>query len=624
LPDQPRRAVVGPDGGGGMIDGVLREVFGLDAFRPGQAEAVEAAMRGQDALIMMPTGGGKSLCYQVPAVALARQGRGKTVVVSPLIALMDDQVAALRARGVAAVALHSGLEDAAKARAELKTAEIVYVSPERLAKPAARRALAAGGVALVAVDEAHCISQWGHDFRKDYLTLGVLRAEWGAPILALTATATGRVRDEICASLGMVRPLRVLGGVARPELSVHVEHHKGDKDRLVRLIAWIRARGLDKPDAGRVIVYAATRKRVVDVAGALNKAGIKAVHYHAGRTTGARAKAQSAFADGDRAVMVATCAFGMGIDLPDVRLVVHAQASGSLESWWQEAGRAGRDGAPADAVLLYADMDGVTQARLRGRSPPPGAEQGWRALVDFAYGTTCRQAVVTRHFLDQPGEACGVCDVCRGGESVAAEVAEARARGTERRKTKAAKEEADASFPITPEHEAAILAFVGRLKRPCGRKLVAQALRGSVAEAVKRRGLVSLDGHGALKGVPELAIDGAIGELMAQGRLVKKGRKYPTVWLADRPVRPTGDDAAAPKKARAPRYQGLAKVIADWRRAESRKRRVKPYQVLDNATLAVIVAERPSTPDALASLPGIGPKRLERYADAILRMVRAG
>ena len=606
-----------------MVWTALREVFGRDTFRPGQREAVEAVLDDRDALVMLPTGGGKSLCYQLPAVVAARQGRGRTLVISPLIALMDDQVAALRAKGIRAVALHSGKvdEDARARRAEIASAELIYVSPERVMKPAALRALG-GGFALIAVDEAHCVSQWGHDFRPEYQQLGQLRQTLAAPIIALTATATPRVREEIVRSLGLVRPVEVLQPVERPNLALAIEHVRTEKDRLSRCVELVRAAGVGRPGGGRAVVYAATRKRVVDVAAALNAAGVRAAHYHAGRTTGARGKAHQQFSDGDRSVMVATTAFGMGVDLPDVRLVVHVQSPGSLEAWWQEAGRAGRDGLPSRAVLLYSDSDGVLQARLRKGSQHPGAEAGWRSLVDLCYAVRCRQAEVTRHVLGELGPPCGRCDVCTGGE-VAAQVEDARARARARREAKAEKQAADLAVDLSAAQRDQILAFVGRMKRPAGRKLVAQALRGSKAEAVKRRGLAAVEGYGALNGVPEAAVEAAIDDLLAVGRLVRKGKKYPTVWLSGRPVRgaaePAGEGGAArPRRAR---YQGVAAKLADWRKREARRRRIKPYQIFDNATLAALVSAGPRDLAALAAIPGIGPTRLEKYGDVLLSLL---
>ncbi len=409
---------------------VLRAHFGHATFRPGQRAAIDACLEGRDATVVLPTGGGKSLCYQVPAVVLAEQGAGPTLVVSPLVALMQDQVAALRMRGVEAVALFRGMDSSERrsALAHLGDHALIYASPERLAGAGFRRALARAGVARVAVDEAHCIAEWGPSFREDYLRLGILKEELGAPVMALTATVTPRALREVVESLGLTDPVSVRGGFERPNLRLSVELHRGDKRRAERLRELLEAAGLGRDAAaGRVVVYAATRKRVQAVAKGLVQAGFRAGFYHAGRTDRARERAQQGFEEGKHAILVATTAFGMGVDLPDVRLVVHVQAPGSLEAYYQQAGRAGRDGKPSQCTLLYAPGDAHTQARLRGASPPPGAEVGWRAMQDYIYGTDCRQQAMVRWFTGQAGAACGHCDVCEQPERVSEAVSAARA-----------------------------------------------------------------------------------------------------------------------------------------------------------------------------------------------------
>jgi len=407
------------------LDAALQR-FGHDAFRPGQREAIETLLTARRLLLVAPTGGGKSLTYQLPAQLLT----GTTLVISPLIALMADQTAALERCGVKATYLASTL-DAADYRErirgiEARRFELVYVAPERLANPAFLSLMRSLDCPLVAIDEAHCISEWGHDFRPEYLAIGkVLQQFPKARVLACTATATPVVRDEILARLSLPTDTpQIVTGFARPSLSLRAREVEGDRDRRRQVDAAL-AEALGEPGARRgvAIVYAPTRRATEKEALRLDAAGWQAATYHAGLGAPARAHAQREFIQGRVEVMVATNAFGMGIDRPDVRAVVHLGPPASLEAWYQEVGRAGRDEQPALGLLLYAQSDFPLRRHLI-ESGPEGAllsqamvEHKWSlflALMRWADGGSCRHDAVLRYFGDEEETlaGCGICDVC--------------------------------------------------------------------------------------------------------------------------------------------------------------------------------------------------------------------
>ncbi|HET6581797.1 MAG TPA: ATP-dependent DNA helicase RecQ, partial [Nannocystaceae bacterium] len=582
---------------------VLVEVFGHADFREGQRDAVAAAVAGRDALVLLPTGSGKSLCYQVPALVASRAGRGATVVISPLIALMQDQVDALRGRGVAVGALHSHMDDAQQRDAagalERGELDLVYVSPERAAKPSFRRSLARIRIALLAVDEAHCVSQWGHDFRPDYLRIHELREVVDAPTIALTATATPRVMDEIATRLCLRAPAIVRGDFSRPNLAFSVVHARSQEHRLAMLSAEIERAGLRKAGRGRGIVYCSTRKATETVAKALKGQGIVAGWYHAGRSQLERERAHRAFARGRTPILVATNAFGMGIDFPDVRLIVHFQTPGSLEAYYQEAGRAGRDGAPATCVMMFGPGDLATQRRLADSGTASIAlqersELALAAVERFASEVRCRQQALCAHFTGTEEHAsCGRCDVCTDpiavGEACETAVLEPREVA-----------------PLGDDARALILAAVARLKRPVGKSALALALRGSKAKSLSRGGLLQMTEYGALRQHPQESIVATIDGLVRAGALVRKGRKYPTVWLPGRPIRAgTPERGASPAAARRPRARSgpIARALETYRRSMAKRLDWKVYMVFARKVIVAIDRERPQTRAALAKIP---------------------
>jgi ATP-dependent DNA helicase RecQ len=583
-----------------VID-VLREVFGHDRFRHGQREAVDAVMAGRDALVLLPTGGGKSLCYQAPAIAQARAGAGTTIVVSPLIALMNDQVRALAARGVAAAALHSQCDDDERAktvgrfvRGELA---MLYVSPERAVLDGFQRMLARVPIALVAIDEAHCVSQWGHDFRPEYMRLAELRRVVRAPVIALTATATPRVLAEIASSLELDAPVMVRGDFRRPNLAFSIVHATAEPARMAATIAALeRAQLRGMTGAGRGIVYCATRKKAEQVAAALSEAGFAAGYYHAGRTGLARERVQARFELGRTRVLVATNAFGMGIDYPDVRAIVHVQAPGSLEAYYQEAGRAGRDGAPAECVLVFAAGDLNVQRRIAGSGK--SIEQALRAVEQYAAGSACRQRVLCAHFGgsdDQP--ACGNCDVCRG---VRHEIALVR--------------------PLGASEQQVIMDAIAAHGRPVGKGALAKALHGSRAKPVTVHGLDRLALHGVLAAHAEAEIAETIEALVRERRLVRRGRKYPTIAL---PAPKRQARQSHPRRGRDGSARSSITVELQRYRAKlARQLKWKAYMVFPKSVIVAIERRRPDSLAALARIPGLGPNRIARFGTDLLAIVR--
>ena len=584
------------------IEGLLASVFGFPSFRPGQREIVEAVCEGRDVLAIMPTGGGKSLCYQLPA--LARDG--VTLVISPLIALMRDQVRALREAGVAAGALTSATPEAEAAEIfaalEEGRLKLLYMAPERLARAGTHRLLQRVRPAMIAVDEAHCVSQWGHDFRPDYLEIGRLRAALGCQLAAFTATADEETRAEIAARLFPGPPQVFLRGFDRPNL--FLEFRPKDRPR-EQVLDFVRARpGLSG------IVYCATRARTETLARALGDAGQPAIAYHGGMEAEARRQAEARFQAEDGLVVCATVAFGMGVDKPDIRYVVHADLPKSIESYYQEVGRAGRDGAPAETLTLY----GADDIRLRRAQIDEGLAEAGRkgadhgrlnALLGLAETPHCRRRTLLSYFGETPEADCGACDICRDRPE---------------------------TFDAT---EAARMAFsaVLRTGESFGAGHLIDVLRGQATDKIRTRGhdrlptfgvgagrskgewqaiFRQLQGHDHLR--PDPGRHGAL-RLTEKARPLLKGEE--TLELRRDTVAKVA--ARAPAQALVPEEdEPLFAALKAERRRLAEAAGLPAYMIFPDRTLIEMAARRPDSPDALRRIPGVGEKKLERYGPAFL------
>ncbi|MFN8423591.1 MAG: DNA helicase RecQ [Anaerolineae bacterium] len=604
---------------------VLRRVFGFDDFRGQQREVIDHVLGGGDALVVMPTGSGKSLCYQLPA--LVRDG--VTVVVSPLIALMADQVTALRALGVRAAALNSSLDLAAQrgVEAALRAGrlDMVYVAPERLVTEGFLDVLAGAKVGLLAIDEAHCVSQWGHDFRPEYMQLDVLADRFpGVPRIALTATADGPTRREIVQRLRLTEARVFVAGFDRPNIRYRVWLKD---DPFKQLLACLKREHVGTD--GRVetgIVYCLSRKKVEQTAERLSDAGIPALPYHAGLDADVRALHQRRFTHDEVPVIVATVAFGMGIDKPDVRFVFHVDPPKSLEAYYQETGRAGRDGLPAVATMLYGMAD---IARLRSMISDGEADEARQrvehlklsALLGFCETTRCRRQVLLEYFGDAPAEPCGNCDTClepvdSWDGTVAAQKAMSAMLRTGQRFG-----QGHVVDVLRGERTEKVERF-GHDALPTfgvGADLDVKAW-GSVIRQLVAAGLVSVDveGHGSLR-----LTDGAAAVLRGQE----------TVTLRRDPAPPTG---RPPRDRTAGRARRDAPLFADdldvdvrlfealrARRLElAREQAVPPYVIFHDKTLLAMAARRPTTTAALAGISGVGDAKLARYGEAFLDVIR--
>ena len=595
---------------------LLHSVFGYASFRGQQQDIVHAVAEGGDALVLMPTGGGKSLCYQIPALLRA----GTAIVISPLIALMQDQVDALREAGVAAAYLNSSLEAADQREVERRLLagglKLLYVAPERLLTPRFLGLLEQIDVALFAIDEAHCVSQWGHDFRPEYRELAVLAERFGQiPRIALTATADPRTREEIVERLGLRQARQFVSSFDRPNIRYRVALKHNPRTQLMQFLDSHRG------EAG--IVYALSRKKVDDTAAWLAEAGIEALPYHAGLDARTRAAHQQRFLREDGVVMVATVAFGMGIDKPDVRFVAHLDLPRSMEGYYQETGRAGRDGLPAEALMLYGLSDVVTMSQMIAQSDSADERkrierQKLEGLLAFAEATRCRRELLLGAFGEDFQGPCGHCDNC-----------------IEPPRTW------DATVPAQKA-----LSAVYRSGQRFGAGHVIDILRGIEGERMRQLGHDRLTTFGIGADMDEKGWRSVFRQLLAAGLLEADAEGYGTLRLtpASRAVLTGGqqvllrEDARPVRSARRRRdsqlvtganlgieayEQPLWDALRALRTRLARQQGVPPYVVFHDATLLAMLRAMPGNEEELAEVSGVGEAKLKRYGRDFLAVINA-
>ncbi len=591
---------------------ILKSVFGYDQFRPQQEEIIRRVTGGDHALVVMPTGGGKSLCYQLPA--LIRPGAG--IIVSPLISLMQDQVEAMKQLGVRAEFLNSSLRPAQQRAIEGKLRagklDLLYVAPERLMTPAFLELLSEIEIALFAVDEAHCISQWGHDFRPEYLQIAEVRDRFPeAPCIAVTATADAPTRREILKRLRMPPECAIVTGFDRPNIAYRVTPKHKPKQQLLRFI--------EEEHPGEAgIVYCQSRKRVEETTALLVEHGYPAAAYHAGLSAKQRQENQERFVREEGVIIVATVAFGMGIDKPNVRFVAHLDVPRSPEAYYQETGRAGRDGLPADAWMLYGIGDVVAMRRMLDRSEA-GRQHRWteqhklNAIAGYCETAGCRRKVLLNYFGEPSGEACGNCDNCLNPvETWEGTVAAQKA-----------------------------LSCVYRTGQRFGAGHVIDVLVGNDTEKVRRFGHHQLSTFGVGTELNVAEWRSVFRQLIAADLLrvdmdgygsIRMTEECAPVLKGERPVffRKDPEPEKKQKKKRTarkgrpdtPAGQSLFQALRETRLALARNQGVPPYVIFHDSTLAEMAEHRPQTIEAMGQLSGVGAAKLERYGDVFLEVVR--
>ncbi|WP_142826792.1 DNA helicase RecQ [Planococcus soli] len=577
---------------------LLQSHFGYESFRIGQEQAITQVFEGHNSICVMPTGGGKSMCYQIPALVM----EGTTIVVSPLISLMKDQVDALLAAGIPAAYINSslGFDEVRETLMDVQRGAIklLYIAPERLDSEMFLNELQGVHVPLIAVDEAHCISQWGHDFRPSYRLISRMTELFpnNPTVLALTATATPQVREDICRILNIEEQHTIMTGFERANLTFSVIRGQ-DRERFVKEY-------VAKNDKEAGIIYAATRKTVDSVYEMLIKKGIKAAKYHAGMPDQERKVGQERFLNDEATVMVATNAFGMGIDKSNIRFVIHYQVPKNMESYYQEAGRAGRDGLPSECIVLYASQDVQTQRFLIDQAQDPSRIPGelvkLQGMVDYCHTESCLQQFIIHYFGDAAAEKCGHCGNCLDDRE---------------------------SMDVTKDVQM-VLSCVIRMGQKFGKAMTAQVLTGSRNKKVLDFGFDKLSTYGILKHQNAKEVSNLIEFMISQELLAVEQGSFPTIYVPDggrdvllgkRKVLRKGAVATKQIASNDPLFEELRVV----RKSLADEAGVPPFVIFSDKSLQDMVARKPKTDEEFLEVNGVGANKLEKYGEAFLQAIHS-
>ncbi|AIY06691.1 ATP-dependent DNA helicase RecQ [Planococcus sp. PAMC 21323] len=577
---------------------LLQSHFGYESFRIGQEQAITQVFEGHNSICVMPTGGGKSMCYQIPALVM----EGTTIVVSPLISLMKDQVDALLAAGIPAAYINSslGFDEVRETLIDVQRGAIklLYIAPERLDSEMFLNELQGVHVPLIAVDEAHCISQWGHDFRPSYRLISRMTELFpnNPTVLALTATATPQVREDICRILNIEEQHTVMTGFERANLTFSVVRGQ-DRERFVKEY-------VAKNDKEAGIIYAATRKTVDSVYEMLLKKGIKAAKYHAGMPDHERKSGQERFLNDEVTVMVATNAFGMGIDKSNIRFVIHYQVPKNMESYYQEAGRAGRDGLPSECIVLYASQDVQTQRFLIDQAQDPSRIPGelvkLQGMVDYCHTENCLQQFIIHYFGDTAAEPCGHCGNCLDDRE---------------------------SLDVTKDVQM-VLSCVIRMGQKFGKVMTAQVLTGSRNKKILDFGFDKLSTYGILKHQNSKEVSNLIEFMISQELLAVEQGSFPTIYVPD-----GGRDVLLGKRQVLRKGAVVTKQIATndplfeelrvIRKKLAESAGVPPFVIFSDKTLQDMVARKPKNEAEFLKVNGVGANKLEKYGEAFLQAIHS-